>query len=115
MEVRRSGQKSLYRARVPPGAQAILDGSAGERRGGDRGNARTTTKGCAWFSSRRKDHLRSYFDELAGRFGRSYVPGRSWKALAEMLLRLLPPLVIADSGRGRRHAVRFCSRSAPNA
>ncbi|MBV9469102.1 MAG: methyltransferase domain-containing protein, partial [Abitibacteriaceae bacterium] len=50
--------------------------------------------------SRRKDHLRSYFDELAGRFGRDYVPGRSWKALSEMLLRLLPPLVIADLGAG---------------
>ena len=50
--------------------------------------------------SRRKDHLRNYFDELAGRFGRNYVPGRSWKALSEMLLRLLPPLVIADLGAG---------------
>jgi ArsR family transcriptional regulator len=49
---------------------------------------------------RRKDHLRNYFDELAGRFGRNYVPGRSWKALCEMLLRLLPPLVIADIGAG---------------
>ena len=37
---------------------------------------------------------------LAGRFGKDYVPGRSWKALAEMLLRLLPPLVIADLGAG---------------
>ena len=49
---------------------------------------------------KRKDKLRSYFDELAGRFGRNYVPGRSWKGLAEMLLRLLPPLVIADLGAG---------------
>jgi ubiquinone/menaquinone biosynthesis C-methylase UbiE len=49
---------------------------------------------------KRKDKLRSYFDELAGRFGRHYVPGRSWKGLAEMLLRLMPPLVIADLGAG---------------
>ena len=49
---------------------------------------------------KRKDKLRSYFDELAGRFGRNYVPGRSWKGLAEMFLKLLPPMVIADLGAG---------------
>jgi ArsR family transcriptional regulator len=49
---------------------------------------------------RRKDHLRAHFDELAGRFGRDYLPGRSWKALSEMLLHLLPPLDIIDLGAG---------------
>ena len=29
---------------------------------------------------KRQDKAREYFDELAGKFGRSYVPGRSWKA-----------------------------------
>jgi ArsR family transcriptional regulator len=49
---------------------------------------------------RRRDKVRGYFDELAGKFGRNYVPGRSWKGLAEMLLQLMPPLVIADLGAG---------------
>ena len=49
---------------------------------------------------KRKDKMRRYFDELAGRFGRQYVPGRSWKGIAEALLKLLPPLVIADLGAG---------------
>ena len=31
---------------------------------------------------KRQDKAREYFDELAGRFGRDYVPGRSWQALA---------------------------------
>ena len=44
--------------------------------------------------------MRSYFDELAGKFGKNYVPGRSWKGLAETLLQLLPPMVIADLGAG---------------
>ncbi|HEX8833193.1 MAG TPA: class I SAM-dependent methyltransferase, partial [Abditibacteriaceae bacterium] len=57
-------------------------------------------EGLQLILSRRKDNLRSYFDELAGRFGRKYVPGRSWKALSETLLKLLPPLVIADLGAG---------------
>lgn len=49
---------------------------------------------------KRLDKVRSYFDELAGKFGRNYVPGRSWKGLAETLLQLLPPMVIADLGAG---------------
>jgi ArsR family transcriptional regulator len=49
---------------------------------------------------KRQDKMRAYFDELAGKFGRNYVPGRSWKALAETLLQLLPPMVIADLGAG---------------
>ncbi|MFM7606573.1 MAG: class I SAM-dependent methyltransferase, partial [Prosthecobacter sp.] len=31
---------------------------------------------------------------------RHYIPGRSWKALGETLLKLMPPLVIADLGAG---------------
>lgn len=49
---------------------------------------------------RRKDRMRSYFDALAGKFGREYLPGRSWQGLAEVLLRLMPSLVIADLGAG---------------
>jgi ubiquinone/menaquinone biosynthesis C-methylase UbiE len=37
---------------------------------------------------------------MAGRLGREYVPGRSWKSIAEALLQLLPPMVIADLGAG---------------
>jgi ubiquinone/menaquinone biosynthesis C-methylase UbiE len=49
---------------------------------------------------RRQDKVRAYFDELAGKFGRHYVPGRSWKGLAETLLKLMPPMLIADLGAG---------------
>ena len=50
--------------------------------------------------SKREDKARLYFNELAGKFGRHYCPGRSWKGLAEMLLKLMPPMVIADLGAG---------------
>jgi ArsR family transcriptional regulator len=49
---------------------------------------------------KRQDKMRSFFDEVAGRFGRNYVPGKSWKAVAEALLKLMPPMVIADLGAG---------------
>ncbi len=50
--------------------------------------------------AKRSDKMRSYFDSLAGKFGREYLPGRSWKGLAEVLLRLMPEMVIADLGAG---------------
>lgn len=50
--------------------------------------------------TKRRDKARAYFDNLAGKFGRTYCPGRSWKALGEALLKLMPPLVIADLGAG---------------
>ncbi|MGD7654553.1 MAG: ArsR/SmtB family transcription factor [Verrucomicrobiales bacterium] len=49
---------------------------------------------------KRKDSARAYFDELAGRFGKDYVPGRSWKALAEALIKVLNYRVVADLGAG---------------
>jgi ArsR family transcriptional regulator len=49
---------------------------------------------------KRRDKVRGYFDELAGKFGRDYVPGRSWKGLAETLLQLMPPMTIGDLGAG---------------
>ena len=49
---------------------------------------------------KRQDKTRAFFDEVAGRFGRSYVPGKSWKSVAEALLKLMPPMVIADLGAG---------------
>ena len=49
---------------------------------------------------KRQDKMRAFFDSVAGRLGRDYVPGKSWKAMAEALLRLLPPMTIADLGAG---------------
>jgi ArsR family transcriptional regulator len=49
---------------------------------------------------KRQDKTRAFFDNVAGRLGKDYVPGKSWKGLAEVLLRLMPPLVVADLGAG---------------
>lgn len=99
VEVRRAGQKSLYRLVVPPGTDGIL-AEVLRRSAAEIREAANDDAALHLALGRRKDKLRGYFDDLAGRFGRNYVPGRSWKALAEVLLRLLPPLVIADLGAG---------------
>ena len=62
--------------------------------------------------NKRRDRAAEYFEKLAGKFGQAYVPGRSWQALAHGLLRLLPPLVIADLGAGEGTLSQLLARSA---
>jgi ubiquinone/menaquinone biosynthesis C-methylase UbiE/predicted transcriptional regulator len=61
---------------------------------------------------KRQDKAREYFDELAGKFGRSYVPGRSWQALAHTLITLLPPLTVADLGAGEGTLAQLLAKNA---
>lgn len=61
---------------------------------------------------KRQDKAREYFDELAGKFGRSYVPGRSWQALAHALIALLPAQVIVDLGAGEGTLSQLLATSA---
>ncbi len=50
--------------------------------------------------NRRREQAQVYFNQVAGRFDRVYGPGRSWEAFGHLLLRVLPPLVVADLGSG---------------
>jgi ubiquinone/menaquinone biosynthesis C-methylase UbiE/biotin operon repressor len=101
VEDRRNGKSILYR--LKPGAQAngftqmlgVLRQAAAEIP-----EAEQDSEALRLALRRRQDKMRSYFDELAGKFGRNYVPGRSWQGLAETLLTLMPPMVIADLGAG---------------
>src|SRR6266852_4655547 len=115
VEDRRSGKSILYRLRPPRGAEAksfeqllsLLRNAAAEipEAEHDDDALRLTLR-------RRQDKVRAYFDELAGKFGRHYVPGRSWKGLAETLLTLMPPLVIADLGAGEGTFSQLLARRA---
>ena len=49
---------------------------------------------------KRQDKAREYFNQLAGKFGRAYCPGRTWEGVAHLLFALVPPMVIADLGAG---------------
>ncbi len=50
--------------------------------------------------ARRQQQAQVYFNQVAGRFDRSYGPGRSWQAFGQLLLRILPPITVADLGSG---------------
>jgi ArsR family transcriptional regulator len=98
VEDRRTGKSNLYRvtASVAGGFLGqLLDRAMQEipEAGPDQAAMRGVLR-------KRQDRMRAFFDSVAGRLGKDYVPGRSWKGLAEALLRLLPPMVIADLGAG---------------
>jgi ArsR family transcriptional regulator len=94
VEDRRQGKNSLYRLKDRQFAD-LLHSAAGEIP-----EAIEDTKALHLALDKRRDKVRGYFDELAGKFGRDYVPGRSWKGLAETLLQLMPPMTIGDLGAG---------------
>jgi ArsR family transcriptional regulator len=96
VEDRRTGKSSLYRLKVSDG---ILTGLLAEAR---REIPETKADQLAMrrVVKKRQDKMRAFFDSVAGRLGKNYVPGKSWKSMAEAMLRLLPPMVIADLGAG---------------
>ena len=91
----RSGKNNIYSTQIPLALGKII-GEAGSElpeREKDRSSLRHILR-------KRKDQVRAYFDELAGKFGREYVPGRSWKGLAEAMLKILNYDTVADLGAG---------------
>ncbi|HXS94276.1 MAG TPA: metalloregulator ArsR/SmtB family transcription factor [Candidatus Limnocylindrales bacterium] len=92
---RRTGKNAFYRLTAPPELMNALRQAESEipEAVEDRAALKLTMR-------KRQDKMRRYFDELAGKFGRQYVPGRSWKGVAEALIKLMPPMVIADLGAG---------------
>jgi ubiquinone/menaquinone biosynthesis C-methylase UbiE len=92
---RRVGKNNLYSSSAPDSLIQVARQAAEEipEIPTDRAALRLTLR-------KRKDRARAYFDELAGKFGRQYVPGRSWKGLAEAFLKILNYDVVADLGAG---------------
>jgi ArsR family transcriptional regulator len=111
VKVRRAGQRSLYRASIPSSVESLV-GEVLDKGAGELPESGRDDDGLRMALERRKDHLRDYFNDLAGRFGRDYVPGRSWKALTELMMRLLPPLEIADLGAGEATLALMLSQRA---
>lgn len=94
---RRTGKSNLY-SLSPEGAGAIATLLEPARRqiaeaAADRAAMRRVVK-------KRQDRMRAFFDSMAGRLGKDYVPGKSWKSYAEAFLRLLPRVTVADLGAG---------------
>jgi SAM-dependent methyltransferase len=95
VEDARSGKNNIYSCAAAPDLMDVARLAAKEIR-----EVESDASALRHLLRKRKDHARAYFDELAGRFGKDYVPGRSWKALAEALLRTMTYQVVADLGAG---------------
>lgn len=115
VEYRRTGKNTFYSMKPPSAAEEetrarlleLLHSAAAEVP-----EIKADDAALALVLAKRQDKMRAYFDSLAGKFGRQYLPGRSWKALAEMLLRLMPPVVVADLGAGEGTFSQLLAQSA---
>ncbi len=114
VEDRRTGKNNLYRlcpGPTGPAGGSLLDKVLADSENeipevaSDQAELRRVLK-------KRQDKMRAFFDSVAGRLGRDYVPGKSWKSLAEALLRLMPPLVVADLGAGEGSSALLLSQRA---
>jgi ubiquinone/menaquinone biosynthesis C-methylase UbiE len=99
VEDRRTGKSSLYRLSATFAGDKVLDALLVQAEL-ETAEAASDQAAMRRVVKKRQDTMRSFFDSVAGRLGRDYAPGKSWKSLSEALLRLLPPLVIADLGAG---------------
>jgi ubiquinone/menaquinone biosynthesis C-methylase UbiE len=61
---------------------------------------------------KRQDTAREYFNKLAGKFGRSYCPGRTWKGVSHLLLTLVGPITVADLGAGEGTLAQLLAKHA---
>ena len=100
LQSRREGKRTFYRLNPSPDEAgrdilklAIRGAAELPEQEGDQVNLRRIL-------TRRTEQAQVYFNQVAGRFDRSYGPGRSWQAFGHLLLRVLPPLVVADLGSG---------------
>jgi len=100
VQSRREGKRTFYKLNT------VANGTVGEfvqlairgakelpDQGGDQINLKRIL-------NRRHEQAQVFFNQVAGRFDRVYGPGRSWQAFGHLLLRILPPLVVADLGAG---------------
>src|SRR5438132_285517 len=100
LQSRREGKRTFYRldSRGGGGVREFIEMAIrGAKEIPDYPNDQVNLKRIL---ARRQEQAQLYFNQVAGRFDRSYGPGRSWQAFGQLLLRILPPLVVADLGSG---------------
>jgi ArsR family transcriptional regulator len=100
VQSRREGKRTFYRIAQNPDAAArdvIQVATRGAKEMPEHAADQVNLKRIL---ARRADQQQVYFNQIAGRFDRSYGPGRSWEAFGHLLLRILPPLTVADLGSG---------------
>lgn len=107
---RRAGKNIYYavdHSALPPEVGSVLDAAALELP-----DTKSDARGLDAVRRKRADLSREYFNRMAGRFGRTYCPGRTWQGVSRMLFTLVPSLVIADLGAGEGHLSQLLAKRA---
>ena len=107
---RRAGKNIYYavaQSALPQEISRVLDLAATELP-----ETKSDARGLGAVHRKRADLSREYFNRMAGRFGRTYCPGRTWQGVSRMLFTLVPSLVIADLGAGEGHLSQLLAKQA---
>jgi len=110
VQSRREGKRTFYRLHPESndGAAEIIDlAIRGAKELADHDADQINLKRIL---NRRTEQAQVYFNQIAGRFDRVYGPGRSWQAFGHLLLRILPPLTVADLGAGEGLVAELLAR-----
>src|SRR5262252_9337357 len=101
VQSRREGKRTFYKLTHPAngtaGGEVVQLAVRGSRELPEHASDQINLKRIV---NRRQEQAQVFFNHVAGRFDRVYGPGRSWQAFGHLLLRILPPLVVADLGSG---------------
>ena len=100
LESRRDGKRTFYKWRQDADAVALEFIQLAVRAAKETGEQSADQLNLKRILARRNELAQVYFNHVAGRFDRVYGPGRSWQAFGHLLLRILPPLTVADLGSG---------------
>ena len=111
VQSRRDGKRTFYKLQPAAGPEQEIIQLA-VRGAGELPEASSDQTNLRRIINLRNEQAQVYFNQVAGRFDRSYGPGRSWQAFGHLLLRILPPLVVADLGSGEGLLSELLARRA---
>lgn len=112
LEDRKDGKRTYYslRSDLPSDHEPLVRGALEALE--THPDSRSDTENLERILDKRRRVSEAYFNEIAGRLGRGYCPGRSWQSLGQMLLELVPALDIADLGAGEGIVSQLLARHA---
>jgi ubiquinone/menaquinone biosynthesis C-methylase UbiE/DNA-binding transcriptional ArsR family regulator len=109
---RREGKRTFYKLRTQGDAAALEIIQLAARGAKELPEYDADQINLKRILARRDEQAQVYFNQVAGRFDRSYGPGRSWQAFGHLLLRILPSLTVADLGSGEGLLSELLARRA---
>src|SRR5688572_32675246 len=112
LQSRREGKRTFYKLNQQADATAREFIQLATRGAKELGEHPADQVNLKRILARRQQQAQLYFNQIAGRFDRSYGPGRSWQAFGQLLLRILPPLTVADLGAGEGLLSELLARRA---